>query len=1337
MLCASAGLARADFNPVALTSNSYTFDIVVEASYAPPLPNCITVTTGSGLSEGDNTFFEQTYYRPAGLNGSYCGVPHAGTVFTNMNNTNMTFLMPPTYLTNNDVMVYSAITTGTLLFATPTIATNLAILGVDGNGSMVFQYVVNHTDGSTETGTFSGLDWFTTSSANCWGANGRVTSGGTYNNINTNAGTSLNTQVPYLDAYKITVTNGAVPVASVTINYTTGTSVGNFFGVSGNASGNTWTPIPVTGFNEMAIVPSPLPYPVNATMDNGTNLYSLGNTWFEQGWDANAPASGLPPSGSIFSSSSQPTHHYQMGNYKANNAILLDTNHLTATIVPATPAAYTSFAFLTAGGNIGSGNKMTNLCIMMHADGVNETNIFIGYDWFEGSVPNAVAYNSQGRTSLPSRTLNNINNGNPKMFETYFTLVDPVSPVTNIVLKNLSVPSTASTTFIMAVSATAGALPPVITSGPNPATQAWFPGQTATFQVSVSGTAPITNIWYADYGTGNFTPLSDGLDANGSYISGSSTTTLTISNLTAADAGNYEYLATNVAGGALSGEAALTVNSGSPVGPIIDSQVPANSPLTVLSNHSTTLSVTVDGSSSPPIYYQWYEGSTAISNATGSTYVNLDTTNATFYCIVSNFVGTATSAPVVLDVEVPTLSAYQSAVFAYHPVSYWPLNETNGTTALDWAGVNDGTYLGGYTLGQPGVNSGIGIGTNATSVAFDGSSGYVDIPYDANLDIAGHITVIAWIQTPVGGEAAGHFGTVLGHSDSSYRLTVVGSTPRWVDSSPDDVGTANVGDGNWHQIVGVWDGNEHLYIDGQPTGPAPVSTTTTRQIDVTIAASPDYLGSRNFEGNIAQVAIITNALTAAQVGALYYSAEIPATVSITPVDPSIYTSASVTFTAVTNGSPTISVQWYYIDSNNTSNAIPGATNDTYTIASATLAENGYQYGAVVANAYGTNSASTTLSVQNGPPYILPGGDLTVLNSEAYAGAPVTFTIGAAGSEPIFYQWLVDGIAVSGATNATFTYAAGCGSHTVQVSMTNAFDVGSPVLSQTATVVGDQYPESVTFTNAAAWQLNGTDQSLTNDVLTLTEDLGSEASSAFYNTPQYVGAFTASYTYWGQGGADGTVFVLQTEGPTALGGGGGELGFYGIEPSFGFELNIYSGSPIGIAIGTNGETLGSGGGGAGYGPTGNVYVNGQDPILFQLTFANGNLGVVMTDQFSTATYTTNYEIGSITNVLGGTDLAYIGFTGADGGVASYQTVSNFVFTPTIASATLSVTHTPGFVTLSWPSLDPTWQLEQSANLLSWIAGPTPTAANGTNSVKVATSSATDQYYRLVRLPCPSN
>jgi hypothetical protein len=330
------------------------------------------------------------------------------------------------------------------------------------------------------------------------------------------------------------------------------------------------------------------------------------------------------------------------------------------------------------------------------------------------------------------------------------------------------------------------------------------------------------------------------------------------------------------------------------------------------------------------------------------------------------------------------------------------------------------------------------------------------------------------------------------------------------------------------------------------------------------------------------------------------------------------------------------------------------------------------------------------------------------------------------------------VAVKGATNASFTAPAGCGQSMIQVAITNAFDVGSPIYSSTATLQGDAFPTNITFTNGAGWTLNGYPQDLAGDVLELTDGGGAEASGAIYNTPQYVGSFNASFTYTGtDGGADGIVFMIEnsSEGTSALGADGGSLGFYGITQSFGLEINIYGGSPIGIAPGTNGNTLASGGG-AGYASTGSVAVNSGDPIQFQLNFAGGILAIAMTDTATSATFSTNFVFGPVTNILGGTDLGYVGFTGADGGVASVQTVSGFEFNSVIPSESLSVSSvTAGSFVLSWPAADPNFVLEQSPDLLNWSAGPAPTVVGGVNQVKVNIPGGSGQtFYRLARIVC---
>lgn len=1562
-------MARADFNPVALTPGSYTLDIVVPANTVQAVPYCINVTAGNGTGLGDNSYYEQGL-RP----GNNSGIPAHNTVFTNINNSAMSFLMPPTYATNNTLMIDSTFTSGTFTFNTPTTASSLAILGAGGGGATTIGYTVTHADSTTDTGTTVFPDWFNGGATVAWGANGRMDTGGNYNNFNSS---SVNNNAPYFYGNTITVSSGS-PIVSISFTFSAGAHA-NIVAISGSSNGTSYQPVPVGGFNVMAIIPATVPFPVNATMDTGTNITTYEgnmNTWFEQGF-LRGSSVGLPPSGSVFNSFAQPTHHYQMGSYSTNNAVLIDTNHLTATIVPASPAIYTSFAFLTAGAN--NSTPMQNSCILQHADGVSETNTFFGYDWFYGSAPGAIAWKANGRVNMSNRTLNNVSNNTPYLFESYFTLSDLTSPVTNIVVKYKSASGANSTTYIMALSASTNPVAPLITGGPVPLQQAWYTTQTATMTVQEAGSLPLTNQWMVER-NGTYVPLTDGTDANGSIVSGSGTTTLTINNLSVLDGTNYEFIAANSAGSATSLVASVSIRTGiagvvaitnwnnianttypignftnifssdksltatltllngqstngyasgitgdganaslmdgymdtrfgggtqptinidglngssynvilyafgdtgrpsndgtdgvpnwavngaiyyaptlggttatkfnatstsiggtgfngfvqatilsandftndipaadfgnyivisnvvpssgeiqiipnadfssfrsplngielvdtstpgdnfgihflgtttdaingKPVAPIIDSQSPSNT-LDVLTNHAvvSTFSVTVDGLVSPPIAYQWYVISAAnvtslIPGATNSTLVNVDTNNKTLYCVVTNLAGSVTSIPVAINIVIPgTPSGYAAAVLALHPVAYWPLGETSGNIAFDYAGTNDGVYNGNYQLGQTGLPPTPGVGAN-TSVHFDGSSAYVDIPSSGgtgDLNITGPSTIMEWVLVP--GTAEPGFGTALGHSDQGYRLSVVNASgdaaqPRYANPGPDVLGGSSIADGNWHQMVGVYDGTSQiLYVDGKLAGSSPASTAPPGNADdVMIAAAPDYLGARNFQGNIAQVAIYNTALTAAQVIQIYGAVDTAPVVSITPVNPSTYSGNNVTLTANLSGTPATKLQWFYIDTASNSNNIAGATGSTYTIVAPPASFNGYTFGVIAGNAYGTNIATTTLTVSTAPATLT--GDVGPAFGEAYVGAPAVYTVFATGSLPINYQWTLNGLPINGATNASVTLATPCGTNVLQVSFTNELSAGTPVISSQATLVGDATPPVITFnTNGTSWQLQGVGvtPSIGTNILELTDNAGGEASSAFYVTAQYVGGFNASfiYTAGGNDGADGTCFVIQNNGAgtNSLGGGGGELGYGGITNSVALQINLYQ--SVGIAFGTNGGTYGNGGNP--YITTAPVYVNSEDPILVNLNWTSNTLTVNMTDTATHQTFSTNYVVGPVSTYTG-SSLGYVGFTGGDGGATSIQTVRNFQFQSVVPPISLSAASGAGrTVVLSWPAADPNYVLQTNTSLSlpnNWGNGPTPVTANGVDKVTINVGGGSTQvFYRLQREVC---
>jgi hypothetical protein len=111
----------------------------------------------------------------------------------------------------------------------------------------------------------------------------------------------------------------------------------------------------------------------------------------------------------------------------------------------------------------------------------------------------------------------------------------------------------------------------------------------------------------------------------------------------------------------------------------------------------------------------------------------------------------------------------------------------------------------------------------------------------------------------------------------------------------------------------------------------------------------------------------------------------------------------------------------------------------------------------------------------------------------------------------------------------------------------------------------------TGSSSPGWTLNGTAtyDATANTVVLVPEGQHFSAGSVFYDDPIATDAFTVSFDFrmttsgGSNGRGDGIAFVLQTRGPTALGGSGGGLGFVGL-PGYGVELDIYDNVECGDA-----------------------------------------------------------------------------------------------------------------------------------------------------------------------------
>ncbi|GAB5558935.1 MAG: hypothetical protein SynsKO_05820 [Synoicihabitans sp.] len=171
-------------------------------------------------------------------------------------------------------------------------------------------------------------------------------------------------------------------------------------------------------------------------------------------------------------------------------------------------------------------------------------------------------------------------------------------------------------------------------------------------------------------------------------------------------------------------------------------------------------------------------------------------------------------------------------------------------------------------------------------------------------------------------------------------------------------------------------------------------------------------------------------------------------ISTQPESQSANQGTSVTFTVVATGTEPLSYQWRKGGVN-----IDGATSATLQLANVQPAD-AADYDVVVTNSVDTvTSAAATLTVVEAPLVDTDPQDVT-----ATEGEPVSFTVGATGTEPLGFQWMKDGQPISGpqATDSTYTIDSvlrgDAGVYSVEIS-----NAAGSVTSASATLVVQHAP----------------------------------------------------------------------------------------------------------------------------------------------------------------------------------------------------------------------------------------------------------------------------------------
>ena len=136
----------------------------------------------------------------------------------------------------------------------------------------------------------------------------------------------------------------------------------------------------------------------------------------------------------------------------------------------------------------------------------------------------------------------------------------------------------------------------------------------------------------------------------------------------------------------------------------------------------------------------------------------------------------------------------------------------------------------------------------------------------------------------------------------------------------------------------------------------------------------------------------------------------PPSITAQPVNTAVTVGQLATFNITATGTAPLSYQWRKNRVN-----ITGATSSSYTTPATTIADNGSLFSVVVSNSAGSvTSNSATLTVRTPPSITMQPANKTVI-----VGKTAKFSVTAAGTAPLSYQWRKNGANITGATSASY------------------------------------------------------------------------------------------------------------------------------------------------------------------------------------------------------------------------------------------------------------------------------------------------------------------------------
>jgi hypothetical protein len=565
-----------------------------------------------------------------------------------------------------------------------------------------------------------------------------------------------------------------------------------------------------------------------------------------------------------------------------------------------------------------------------------------------------------------------------------------------------------------------------------------FASSNATFGVIAVSSTPLRYQWYF---TNGFASTNASL-TNYTALAGATNSLLFITNCQDANVGSYRVAVWDDYGTNVSSIANLDVQT-KPV--VVEGPFPTN--LFRLTGSSLALSINVRGGL--PIYYRWVRNGltqvqTNVINHTTSVFTvsSVIHSNAGYYqvSLTNQFGSTTLGSRAYLTVMDPltnrTVRAGSNSTFYALTSSLWNTNVAAGNSNLwpRWQWWFNGTNL----LATGATNTTVyGISLNLTNIQTSNEGSYTLVVTNGIGTIATQTAMLTVLRPPaitadptnivVAGGQPANFSVAATGGSLFYQWRFNGADIPSADGSTFNIPAASAGDaGSYSVVVTNSEGSVTSQVATLTVWTAPVIATQPADQTVAAGATVQFLvgasgtptpvyqwwfNGTNLLAGETNAALVLHGVTTGQAGlySVLVSNEVgavtssnalltvlsPPEITQQPVAQTLVAGSNATFAVVASGAGPLAYQWWF----DGTNALAGAT-------AATLALNGVQttnagaYHVTVSNSAGSvTSQVATLTVWTPPSISSQPTNLTVV-----AGADAEFTVVAAGSPAVEFQW---------------------------------------------------------------------------------------------------------------------------------------------------------------------------------------------------------------------------------------------------------------------------------------------------------------------------------------------